>query len=137
MKRAFTLVELLVVIAIVLILAALIVPLIGGGCSADPNSGKMYYSVTHTENYQCVKTYTVAETRMVDLRPVNGETTSFEVVADNWAGVYDASAVYSKFEAGKWYSVESVGFRQVATGPFTRKFYPRIKNATEIRDPRQ
>ena len=115
-RKAFTLIELLVVVAIIAILFMMICAG-AGGCSM----GTGYYSQKQTGVFQCVKTYTVnvdesSSSKRVDLRPQSGGSVETMRCDDDFmAGIYNSATIYAQFEAGKWYSVPSIGFR-IVTG---------------------
>lgn len=118
MRRGFTVVELIIVVFIVAILALLIFGGVGG-CSA---TGKSFYNVKDSGDYEVIKTYTFVEndqtSKRVDLRPVDGKGRPWGpaitvVCDDDWmAGVSNSATLYSQFQAGKIYKVSTVGFRR-------------------------
>ena len=133
-KKGFTLVELLVVIAILGILAALLLPMVGG-CGAM----KGYYSQHNTGVYRCVKTYTVPIgegdfSKRVDLEPQSGGPVETMTCDDDFpAGISNSATIYGQFEAGNWYSVESIGYRQEGW----ISYFPLVKTVNKVPDPTQ
>ena len=121
-RRGFTLIELIVVIAIIAVLAALLLPLI----MSQYNSGSK-----KTAAYKCVKTYVTADQKRVDLKPqMGGATETFR--CDDYFGIRNSTTMYAQFEAGKWYSVSTVGERD----EFWSRF-PYVTSVSEIPDPTQ
>lgn len=104
MKKAFTLVELLVVIAIVGIIVGIFVMLLIPAVFHAIESKN-----TKVEVFQCVKTYTLTETRGFDEDKTT--TTVLKVnlhrLKSDYVLVFTVQdeTVYAQFESGKYYEV--------------------------------
>lgn len=131
MRKAFTLVELLIVLAIVVLLALLFVPI----RAVAPGN---YYNVKTNAIYRCVKTYTIqnaygTSVKRVDLQKIGStQVETFEVENSWFSGVDNSATIFAQFEAGKTYSVDSVGFREES---IAITVFPQIVNVNLIQNP--
>lgn len=129
-RSGMTLIEVLVIVAILAILVALCFAA-GGGCQSYSKDTQK------TGTYVCVKTYTVASgesstSKRVDLRPIEGGNAVTFECDDSWrADVYNSATLYAQFEAGKTYTVTTVGRRR--EGHFA--LFPLVTSVSELKLP--
>lgn len=124
-RKAFTLVELLVCIVIIVILASLLITALGRSSWSDK---------TETFKAQCVKTYTqrvgygdsATDSKRVDLRREGKTIVETVTCDDDWLNdVRNSGTLYGQFEAGEWYEVTTIGYRD--------EYWSYFPNVTAVR----
>ena len=141
MRKGVTLIELLVVVVIITVVGFLIMGGIGG-CRVKGPDGKNYYDSGGEGVFQCVKTYTsvsgggetsAVTSKRVDLRPVDGGDVITVACDDDWsAEIRNSGTLYGQFEAGNWYEITYIGFRDEY-----HSYFPLVKTVKKVADPTQ
>jgi len=139
-RKGFTLVELLVVIAILFILGALLFGAFFKGCAITGPNGENYYDTTNTGVFRCVKTYThvsgggetsTTTSKRIDLKPKQGGPVVTMECNDDWnADIRNSATLFAQFEAGNWYEVTYIGFRDEYWS-----YFPLVKSVRQVDAP--